>query len=288
MSPPLLWSMTRASTISPASNRSCMARHLRSRPARRTERTACPSGDSGCRTYTSTWSPTESSWRGSSPSRGPVRRPSSSRLDTTPSLLPPKSTSSSSGSMRTTIPSTTSPWRRFFTSWSGRSMSSAMVVGSGRGSAGASGTGISSAAASAAGASSRDRLIGDGLGLTAASARRASSTAITASIGSAGAASSAGLESGVSASAAASTGSASATTGVGVGSSWGSATMVAASDAVVAGGSGASAAGSVQAGGLLGRGGGLRVFGQVLNAPVVVDLPENKTPSACGGRQPGL
>ena len=40
----------RASMISPASNCSCMARHLRSRPARRSERTAWPSGDSGWRT----------------------------------------------------------------------------------------------------------------------------------------------------------------------------------------------------------------------------------------------
>ncbi len=50
MSPPLLWSMTGASMITPASNCSCIERHLRSRPARRSERTAWPSGDSGCRT----------------------------------------------------------------------------------------------------------------------------------------------------------------------------------------------------------------------------------------------
>ena len=50
MRPPLLWSMTGASMMTPASNCSCIARHLRSRPARRSERTAWPSGDSGCRT----------------------------------------------------------------------------------------------------------------------------------------------------------------------------------------------------------------------------------------------
>ena len=118
MRPPLLWSITRASTISPASKRSCIARHLRSRPARRSERTAWPSGDSGWRTYTRTSLPTWISGRASSPSRGP-RRFMSSRLLTTPSLLPPKSTRISSGSIRTTVPSTTSPCLRLLTSLSG-------------------------------------------------------------------------------------------------------------------------------------------------------------------------
>ena len=50
MRPPLLWSMTGASMMTPASNCSCIERHLRSRPARRSERTAWPSCDSGWRT----------------------------------------------------------------------------------------------------------------------------------------------------------------------------------------------------------------------------------------------
>ena len=54
----------------------------------------------------------------------------SSRLLTTPSLLPPKSTRISSGSIRTTVPSTTSPCLRLFTSLSGWSSSSAIVIGS--------------------------------------------------------------------------------------------------------------------------------------------------------------
>src|SRR2546430_8155269 len=54
----------------------------------------------------------------------------SSRLETTPSLLPPKSTRISSGSMRTTVPSTTSPCLRLLTSTSGCSRSSAIVIGS--------------------------------------------------------------------------------------------------------------------------------------------------------------
>ena len=57
MSPPLLWSMTGASMIVPASNSSCIECHLRSRPARRSERTTWPSGDSGWSTYTRTTSP---------------------------------------------------------------------------------------------------------------------------------------------------------------------------------------------------------------------------------------
>src|SRR5687767_15277437 len=70
----------------------------------------------------------------------------SSRLLTTPSLLPPKSTRISSGSMRTTVPSTTSPCLRLLTSLSGWSSSSAIVIDSLVG-----GTGAGSSTASAAG-----------------------------------------------------------------------------------------------------------------------------------------
>ena len=68
MRPPLLWSMTGASMIVPASNSSCIERHLRSRPARRSDRTTWPSGDSGWSTYTRTTSPMlswgcDSAWR---------------------------------------------------------------------------------------------------------------------------------------------------------------------------------------------------------------------------------
>ena len=66
-------------------------------------------------------------------------RPNSSRLLTTPSLLAPMSTRISSLSMRTTLPSTTSPCLKLLMSESCSASSSSIVVGSGPSSRGGRG-----------------------------------------------------------------------------------------------------------------------------------------------------
>ena len=98
----------------------CIARHLRSRPARRAAaRDGMALRRLRLEDVDEDLVPDRQPGRASSPSRGP-RRLISSRLETTPSLFPPKSTRISSGSMRTTVPSTTSPCLRLLTSFDGR------------------------------------------------------------------------------------------------------------------------------------------------------------------------
>ena len=117
----------------------------------------------------------------------PPWRPNSSRLLTTPSLLAPMSTRISSLSMRTTLPSTTSPCLKLLMSESCSASSSSIVVGSGpRSRGGATGSGSSSAAgASAVSAPSRPlaaSVVGRGSGAsTAAAGASAAASAVGAS-----------------------------------------------------------------------------------------------------------
>ena len=101
-----------------------------------------------------------------------VLRPYSSRLLTTPSDLAPMSTSISSLSMRTTVPSTTSPCLRLRISPSCSLSSSSIVVGSGRVSTTGSCSGSAAGAAARSSADSpapmprpRPQARADGLGL---------------------------------------------------------------------------------------------------------------------------
>ena len=94
-----------------------------------------------------------------------VLRPNSSRLLTTPSLLAPMSTRISSLSIRTTVPSTTSPCLKLLISPSVSARSSSIVVGSGP-------VGFGRAGAGAAG----DRGFGDGAGASAAGSSAAGGT----------------------------------------------------------------------------------------------------------------
>src|SRR5258706_509351 len=89
-------------------------------------------------------------------------RPNNSRLLTTPSLFAPMSTRISSLSIRTTVPSTTSPCLKLLISVSCSARSSSIVVGSGPVGRGRAGAGV--AAAEAAGASGAASAAGAAVG----------------------------------------------------------------------------------------------------------------------------
>ena len=177
-----------------------------------------------------------------------VLRPYSSRLLTTPSDLAPMSTSISSLSMRTTVPSTTSPCLRLRISPSCSLSSSSIVVGSGR----VSTTGSDSS--SAAGADSRSSADSP---VTGSSTTRAPATAATGSAATA-ARGSAATAAGSSATGSSATGSSATGSGATAATGWASSTDATASSVTSGALAGCAIASSLTDASLVGDVDGLR------------------------------